>query len=86
MSAAAPLRSEEEEGQGNPSAMPSRAVLKEVGTVPPMPVGSSVKEGEVPSMPPGAFFKEGVVVNREHEVVADEGGRSEASSKRRRNT
>ena len=66
--------------------MPSRAVLKEVGTVPLMPVGASVKEGEVPSMPPGVFFKEGVVVNREHEVVADEGGRSEASSKRRRNT
>ena len=86
VSAAAPLRSEEEEGQGNPSAMPSRAVLKEkVGTVPPMPVGASVKEGEVPSMPPGAFFKEGVVVNREHEVVADEGGRSEGRPKRRKN-
>ena len=63
--------------QGNPPAMPSRAVLKEEGTVPPMPAGAVVKEEGIPSMPPGAFVKEEVVVKREHEVVADEGGRSE---------
>ena len=83
-SAAAPRRSEEE-GQGPPPAMPSRAVLKEEGTVPPMPAGAFVKEEEVPLMPPGAFFKEEVLVKREHEVVADEGGRSEGQPKRRKN-
>ena len=72
--------------QGNPPAMPSRAVLKEEGTVPPMPAGAFVKEEEIPSMPPGAFVKEEVVVKREHEVVADEGGRSEGRPKRQRNT
>ena len=85
-SAAAPRRSEEE-GQGNPPpAMPSRAVLKEEGTVPPMPAGALVKEEVFPLMPPGAFVKEEVVVKREHEVVADEGGRSEGRPKRRRDT
>ena len=84
-SAAAPLTSEEV-GQANPPpAMPSRAVLKEEGTVPPMPAGALVKEEEVPLMPPGAFFKEEVVVKREHEVVVDEGERSEGRPKRRRN-
>ena len=85
--ASAPLLMSEEEGQDNPSpAMSSRAAPKEEGTVPPMPAGAFVKEEEFPLMPPGAFVKEEVVVKREHEVVADEGGRSEASSKRRRNT
>ena len=37
-------------------------------------------------MPPGAFVKEEVVVKREHEVVADEVGRSDGRPKRRRNT
>ena len=84
-SAAAPRRSEEE-GQGNPPpAMPSRAVLKEEGTVPPMPAGAFVKEEEVPLRPPGAFVKE-EVVKRELELVVDEGGRSEGRPKRRRNT
>ena len=36
-------------------------------------------------MPPGALVKEEVVVKREHEVVVDEGGRSEGRPKRRRN-
>ena len=76
-----------EEGQGNPPpAMPSRAVLKEEGTVPPMPAGALVKEEEVPLMPPGAFVKEEVVVKREDAFVADEGGRSEGRPKRRRDT
>ena len=83
------------EGQGNPSAMPNRATLKEEGTVPPMPLGAYVKDEEVapPPMPPGALFKEEVVppmpadavVKQEHEVVVEErsqGGRS----KRQRNT
>ena len=83
--AAAPRRSKKT-GQGTPPAMPSRAVLKEEGTVPPMPAGAFVKEEEIPSMPPGAFVKEEVVVKREHEVVADEGGRSEGRPKRQRNT
>ena len=80
-SAAAPRRSEEE-GQGNPPpAMPSRAVLKEEGTIPPMPAGALVKEEEFPLMPPGAFVKEEVDVKRERAVVVDEG-----RPKRRRNT
>ena len=84
-SAAAPLMSVEE-GQGIPPAvMPSRTVLKEEG-IPSMPAGALVKEEEVPLMPPGAFVKEEVVVKREHEVVADEGGRSEGRPKRRRGT
>ncbi len=41
---------------------------------------------EVPLMPPGAFVKEEVVVKREHEVVVDEGGRSNSRPKRRRDT
>ena len=76
----------EQEGQSPPPAMPSRAVLKEEGTVPPMPAGALVKEEEVPLMPPGAFVKEEVVVKREHEVVVDEGGRSDGRPKRRRDT
>ena len=84
-SAAAPLMSEEE-GQGPPPAMPSRAVLKEEGTIPPMPADAFVKEEGFPLMPPGTSVKEEVVVKREHEVVADEGGRSEGRPKKRRNT
>ena len=60
-----------EEGQGTPPSMPSRAVLKEEGTVLPMPLGAFVKEEEIPSMPPGAFFntKEEAVVKREHALI-----------------
>ena len=49
----------------------SRAVLKEEGTVPLMPLGAFVKEEEIPSMPPGAFFntKEEAVVKREHALI-----------------
>ena len=83
---APPPRRNEEEGQGNPSAMPPGAVLKEEGVVPPMPLGAFVKEEVFPLMPPGAFVKEEVVVKREHEVVADEGGRSDGRPKRRRGT
>ena len=84
-SAAAPLTSEEE-GQGNPApAMPPRAVLKEEGTIPPMPAGALVKEEVFPLMPQGAFVKEEVFVKREHEIVVDEGGRSEGRPKRRKN-
>ena len=79
-------RMSEEEGEGNPPTMPSRAKLKEQGTVPPMPPGAFVKEEVFPLMPPGAFFKEEVVVKREHAFVVDEGGRSEGRPKRRRNT
>ena len=61
-------------------------MLKEEGTVPPMPAGALVKEEEFPPMPPGAFVKEEVVVKREHAVVVDEGGRSEGRQKRRRDT
>jgi len=56
------------------------AVLKQEGTVPPMPASAFVKEEVVPPMPPGAFVKEEVVVKqeamvkREHEDVVDEGG------------
>ena len=87
VASAAAARRSEEEGQGNPPpTMPSRAVLKEEGTVPPMPAGALVKEEEIPSMPPCAFVKEEVVVKREHKVVVDEGGRSEGRPKRRRGT
>ena len=60
-------RRSEEEGQGNAPATRSRAVLKQEGTVPPMPPGAFVKEedvpaaaavkeeGAVPPMPPDAF-------------------------------
>ena len=72
-------RRSEEEGQGNAPATRSRAVLKQEGTVPPMPASAFVKEEEVPPMPPDAFVKEGIV-KREHEDVVDEGG-----PKRRRN-
>ena len=87
--ASSPPRSEEE-GQGDAPATRSRAVLKQEGTVPPMPPGAFVKEEEFPPMPPGAFVKEEVVVKRELEVVVDEGGpsegsRSEGRPKRRRN-
>ena len=84
-----------EEGQGNPSAMPPGAVLKEEGTVPPMPLGAYVKDEEVapPPMPPGAFFKEEVVppmpadavVKQEHEVVVEERSQ-DGRAKRQRNT
>ena len=83
---APPPRRSEEEGQGNHPGTPSRAVLKEEGTVPPMPPGAFVKEEVFPLMPPGAFFKEEVVVKREHAFVVDEGGRSEGRPKRRRHT
>ena len=79
-------RRSEEEGQGDAPATRSRAVLKQEGTVPPMPPGAFVKEEVVPPMPPGAFVKEEVavkqeaIVKREHEDVVDEGG-----PKRRRN-
>ena len=83
-------RRSEEEAQGNAPARRSHAVLKQEGTVPPMPPGAFVKEEEFPPMPPGAFVKEEVVVKRELEVVVDEGGpsegsRSEGRPKRRRN-
>ena len=73
-------------GAGKRPATRSRAVLlKEEGTIPPMPDGAFVKEEVFPLMPPGAFVKEEVVVKREHEDVVDECGRSEGRPKRRRN-
>ena len=84
-------RRSEDEGQGNAPATRSRAVLKEEGAVPPMPAGAFVKEEVVPPMPPGDLLKEEVVVKqeasvkREHEVVVDEGERSEGPPKRRKN-
>ena len=61
--------------------MPSGAVLKEEGAVPPMPLGAVVKEEEVapPPMPPDA------VVKQEHEVVVKEEERSHGRPKRQRN-
>jgi hypothetical protein len=55
------------EGQGALIAVPSRASLKEEGTVPPMPPGAFVKEEGVlvPPMPPDAFVKLEVVVKKE---------------------
>ena len=50
-----------------------------------MPAGALVKEEEVPLLPPGAFVKKELVVKREHELVADEGGCSEGRPKRQRN-
>ena len=79
VASAPPPRMSDEEGQGGGNSMPSRAVLKEEGTVPLMPLGAFVKEEETPSMLPGAFFniKEEVVVKREHALIVDEGGRSD---------
>ena len=63
VASALPQRRSEEEGQDNPPpAMPSRPVLEEEGTVPPMPAGAFVKEEVLPLMPVGAFFTEEVVV------------------------
>ena len=77
-SAPQPRRSEEE-GQGNARATRSRAVLKQEGTVPPMPPGAFVKEEVVvPPMPLDA------VVKREHTVVVKEEERSDDRPKRRR--
>ena len=81
--ASVPLTSEEV-GQGNAHATRSRAVLKQEGTVPPMPPDAFVKEEELPFMPLDTFVKK-EVVKREHEVVVDESGRSEGRAKRRRN-
>ena len=78
-------RRSEEEGHGKAPATRSRAVLKQEGTVPPMPAGAFIKEEEFPFMPPGALVKEEVVVKLEHEVFVDEGGRSEGRPKRLRN-
>eukprot|EP00964_Phaeocystis_antarctica_P146542 scaffold112853_cov63-Phaeocystis_antarctica.AAC.1 len=44
---APPPRRSEEESQGTPLAMPSRAVHKDASTVPPMPRGAFIKEEEV---------------------------------------
>jgi len=79
--ARSPRRSEEE-GQGTPLAMPSRAVHKDASTVPPMPRGAFIKEEEV--VPLMQLLD--AVVKREHAFVADEGGRSEGRPKRRRDT
>ena len=58
--------------------MPSGAILKEEGVVPPMPPDAFVKEeGVVPPMPRDALVK------REHAVVVKE-ERSDGRAKRRR--
>ena len=77
---APPPRMSEEESQGNPPSVPSRAVLKEASTVPPMPRGAFIKEEEV--VPLMQLLD--AVVKWEHAFVADEGGRSEGLPKRRR--
>ena len=93
--AAAKRAAASEEGQGNPSAMPSGAVLKEEGAVPPMPLGAFVKEEEVvPPLPPGTFIKEenappmppDAVVKQEHEVVVEERSQDGRGAKRQRST
>ena len=84
LASAPPPHMSDEEGQGNPPGIHAvPAVLKEEGTVPPMPLGAFVKEEEIPSIPPGAFFniKEEVVVKREHALIVDEGGRSDGRPK-----
>ena len=78
--AAAPLTSEED--QSELRAIPSGAVLKKEGAVPPMPPDAYVKDEEVapPPMPPGTFFKvenvpltpSDAAVKQEHEVVVEE--------------
>jgi len=77
-SAPQPRRSGEG-GHGSAPATRSRAVLKQEGTVPPMPPGAFVKEEVVvPPMPPDA------VVKREHTVVVKEEECSHGRAKRRR--
>ena len=68
---APPPRMSDEEGQGKHPSMPSRAVLKEEGTVPPMPLGAFVKEEEIPRQAPSSNIKEEVVVKREHGARVD---------------
>ena len=64
---AAVARAAAAERQGTPPAAPSGAsLIKEEGTVPPMPPGAFVKEeGVVPPMPSDAFVKVEVVVKEE---------------------
>ena len=71
--------------------VPSGAILKEEGAVPPMPLGAFVKNEEVaPPMPPGAYFKEeddlptplDAVVEEEHGVVVKEEERSDDQHER----
>ena len=71
VASAPPPRMSDEEGQGKHPSMPSRAVLKEEGTVPPMPLGAFVKEEEIPRQAPSSNIKEEVVVKREHGARAD---------------
>ena len=72
-------RRSEEEGRGDAPATRSHAVLKQEGTIPPMPAGAFVKEEVVvPPMPPDA------IVKREHAVVVKEEERSDDRPKRRR--
>ena len=76
----APPRRSEEDGQKNAPARRPCAVLKQEGTIPPMPPGALVKEEVVvPPMPPDA------IVKREHTVVVKEEERSHDRAKRRRN-
>ena len=56
--------------------MPPDAFVKEEGTIPPMPPDAFLKEEVV--------VKQEVLAKREHEVVVDEGGRSEGRHKRRK--
>ena len=65
--AALPLMSEEEGKVKAASTIPSGAVLKEDGMVPPMPPDAFIKEEErtVPLMPLDAFVKVEVVVKEE---------------------
>ena len=75
--------------------VPSGAILKEEGAVPPMPLGAYFKDKEgAPPMPSGPFFKEEVVVppvppdafvKQEHEVVVKEEEHSDDRRKRCRN-
>ena len=71
VASAPPPRMSDEEGQGKHPSMPSRAVLKEEGTVPPMPLGAFVKEEEIPRQAPSSNIKEEVVVKREHGARVD---------------
>ena len=80
VASAPPPRRSEEESQGTPLAMPSRAVHKDASTVSPLPPGAFIKEEEV--VPLMQLLD--AVVKREHAFVADEGGRSEGRPTKRR--
>ena len=70
--------------EGTVPPMPPGAFVKEEQVAPPMPPGAFVKEEQVaPPMPPGAFLKEEGVVPRPCRPTRSSSGSTRSSSRRR---